>query len=130
MIRDFETWHSTLAEASQLEELRGMRVGIEAANFLDHRMLNHSRTKEPLVSALGGLPLGFQQHIEEDLDKFASLQIQPFFVFSGLDVSKQDDPFRQRQEGAAVNSTAWQLYDRHEAEKSVAKFGESRWSPT
>ncbi|KAJ4295023.1 hypothetical protein N0V90_007031 [Kalmusia sp. IMI 367209] len=127
MIRDFDTWNNTIGEVSQLEELRGLRVGIEAANYLEHRFLYHPRAKEPLVPALGGLPLGFRLHIEDDLNKFASLQIQPFFVFSGLDISKQDDPFRQRQEGASVNSTAWQLYDGHDAEKSVTKFGESRY---
>lgn len=128
MIRDFQTWNNTIGEASQLEDLRGLRVGIEAAHYLDHRLLNRPRISEPLVPALGGLPLGFWQHIDEDLKHFAQLQIEPFFVFSGLDIAKQDDPFRSRQEGAAVNATAWHLYDSHEAEKSVQKFGESRTS--
>ncbi|KAK7192192.1 XPG domain-containing protein [Paraphaeosphaeria sporulosa] len=125
MIRDFQTWNNTIGEASQLEDLRGLRVGIEAAHYLDHRLLNRKSISEPLVPALGGLPLGFWLHIEEDLDKFATLQIEPFFVFSGLDIAKQDDPFRARQEGAAVNANAWHLYDSHEAEKSVHKFGQS-----
>ncbi|KAJ4355560.1 uncharacterized protein N0V89_003578 [Didymosphaeria variabile] len=125
MIRDFQTWNNTIGEASQLDDLRGLRVGIEAAHYLDHRLLNRPRISEPLVPALGGLPLGFWQHIEEDLNKFAQFQIEPFFVFSGLDIAKQDDPFRSRQEGAAVNAAAWHLYDNHEAEKSVQRFGES-----
>ena len=125
MIRDFENWNTNLGEASQLEELRGMRVAIEAADYLNTRILNHPRAKEPLVPALGGLPLGLKPRIEEDLRKFASYQIQPFFVFSGLDLAKQEDPFRQRREGATVNANAWGLYDGHQAEESVAKFGES-----
>jgi hypothetical protein len=128
MIRDFQTWNNTIGEASPLEDLRGLRVGIEAAHYLDHRLLNRPRISEPLVPALGGLPLGFWQHIEEDLSKFAQLQVEPFFVFSGLDIAKQDDPFRSRQEGASVNANAWHLYDSHEAEKSVQKFGQSRRS--
>jgi len=128
MIRDFETWSSTYGEASQLEELQGTRVGIEAAHYLDHRIMRHGSNKEPLVPALGGLPLGFRAYVETDLDAFAAFQLQPLFVFSGLDIAKQDDPFRRRQEGAIVNNQAWGLYDNHEAEKSVQKFGESRTS--
>lgn len=126
MIRDFQTWNTTIGEASSLDELKGCRVGIDAAHYLDHRLLNRPRVSEPLVPALGGLPLGFWQHIEEDLNKFAQLEIETFFVFSGLDLARQDDPFRARQEGATINANAWHLYDSHEAEKSVQKFGESR----
>ncbi|KAF2646027.1 hypothetical protein P280DRAFT_282 [Massarina eburnea CBS 473.64] len=126
MIRDFELWNNTLGEASRIEELRGLRVGIEAANYLQHRILNHPHAKEPLVTALGGIPLGFRPHIEQDLKKFADFGIEPFFVFSGLDITKQDNPFRQRQEGAQANEQAWALYDSHEATKSVLKFGQSR----
>jgi 5'-3' exonuclease len=127
MIRDFDAWNANIGELSELQELSGCRVGIEAADYLNHRILNHPRAKEPLVPALGGLPLAWKQHIEDDLNTFASLQIEPWFVFSGLDITKQDDPFRQKQEQAAVNATAWNLYDSHQAESSVAKFGESTY---
>lgn len=125
MIRDFEQWNANIGELSELQELSGCRVGIEAADYLANRILNHPRAKEPLVPALGGLPLALQQHIEEDLDAFKAAGIEPRFVFSGLDITKQDDPFRQKQEEAAVNANAWNLYDSHQAEASVAKFGES-----
>ncbi|PSN65990.1 hypothetical protein BS50DRAFT_403090 [Corynespora cassiicola Philippines] len=124
-IRDFENWNTTLSETSNLEEFKGLRVGIDAADYLNSRILNHPRAKEPLVPALGGLPLGLREHLEADLKKFAHYHIEPFFVFTGLDISKQDDPFVHRQEGADVNRTAWALYDAHQAEQSVAKFGES-----
>ncbi|KAK3213851.1 hypothetical protein GRF29_28g1203786 [Pseudopithomyces chartarum] len=125
MIRDFHTWNNTIGEASVLEELKGARVGIEAAHYLDHRLLNRPRVSEPLVPALGGLPLGFWQHIEEDLNRFAQLEIELFFVFSGLDITRQEDPFQARQAAAAVNLDAWRLYDSHKAEESVQRFGES-----
>jgi hypothetical protein len=129
MIRDFENWSNSLGETSQLEELRGQRVGIEAASYLNHRILHHPRAKEPLVTALGGVPLGFRPHVEEDLKKFAALDIEPLFVFSGLDIAKHDNPFRQRQEGAQTNAEAWTLYENHHATKSVLKFGESSRRP-
>lgn len=130
MIRDFAQWTATFGETGELEQLNGCRVGIEAADYLSQRILNHPRAKEPLVPALGGLPLALKQHIEEDLDTLQSFDIKPWFIFSGLDITKQDDPFRQKQDEATVNANAWNLYDNHEAEASVAKFGESSKSRT
>lgn len=127
MIRDFEAWNANIGELSELQELSGCRVAIEAAHYLQHRILSHPRAREPLVPALGGLPLGMQQYIEEDLSTFESLQIEPWFVFSGLDITKPDDPFQQKQREAGVNTMAWNLYDSNQAEASVAKFGESTY---
>ncbi|KAH6642344.1 temperature dependent protein affecting M2 dsRNA replication-domain-containing protein [Boeremia exigua] len=127
MIRDFEAWNANIGELSELQELGGCRVAIEAAHYLQHRILSHPRAREPLVPALGGLPLGMKQYIEEDLNTFESLQIEPWFVFSGLDITKPDDPFQQKQREAGVNTVAWNLYDSNQAEASVAKFGESTY---
>ncbi|KAI4615582.1 uncharacterized protein J4E87_009041 [Alternaria ethzedia] len=127
MIRDFVQWTATLGETGELEQLRNCRVGIEAAEYLNQRILNHPRAKEPLVPALGGLPLALTQHIEDDLAQFRSFDIEPVFVFSGLDITKHDDPFRQKETEASVNINAWTLYDSHEAEASVAKFGQSTY---
>ncbi|KAF9700807.1 hypothetical protein EKO04_002054 [Ascochyta lentis] len=127
MIRDFEAWNANIGELSELQELSGCRVAIEAAHYLQHRILSHPRAREPLVPALGGLPLGMKQYIEEDLNTFESLQIEPWFVFSGLDITKSDDPFQQKQREAGVNTVAWNLYDSNQAEASVAKFGESTY---
>lgn len=124
MIRDFESWNN-LVEFSQLEELAGIRVGIEASDFLRQRILNNPSGKEPLVPALGGLPFAFNVHISNDLKKFESLGITPFFVFSGLDIAKHDSLTQQRREGAETNAAAWTLYDKHIAEKAVERFGES-----
>jgi hypothetical protein len=125
MIRDFVQWTATLGETGDLEQLRNCRVGIEAAEYLNQRILNHPRAKEPLVPALGGLPLALTEHVEEDLNTFRSFEIEPYFVFSGLDITKQGNPFGQKIAEAAVNANAWNLYDSHQAEASVAKFGES-----
>ncbi|KAF2111426.1 PIN domain-like protein [Lophiotrema nucula] len=124
MIRDFENWNTTLGELSNLEELQGARVGIDAADYIYNRIL-HRAGSEPLVPALGGLPLGLRKHIEDDLQYLSKYGIEAFFIFSGLDLAKQDDPFRERQLGAEVNAAAWSLYDNHQAEESVSKFGQS-----
>lgn len=128
MIRDFENWYNNIGEAAQLDELRGLRVAIEAADYIQTRILRHHRALEPLLPALGGLPLGLKPHIEEDLAKWATYQIQPFFVFSGLDLAKPTDPFHQKSEGASMNASAWGLYDAHQAEQSVHEFGKSSQS--
>jgi hypothetical protein len=125
MIRDFVQWTASFGETGDLEELHSCRVGIEAAEYLSQRILKHPRAREPLIPALGGLPLALEQHIQDDLNTFRSLGIEPWFVFSGLDITKQDSPFAQKASQATVNRDAWNLYDNHEAEASVAKFGES-----
>lgn len=126
MIRDFETWNNNIGESSQLSELENTQVGIEAADYLLNRIIKHPHAREPLVAALGGVHHGLQCHVEEDLRTFAHYKITPIFVFSGIDYARPDDPFRQRSEGAVVNRSAWNLYDNHQAEQSVQKFGESR----
>lgn len=65
------------------------------------------------------------QHIEEDLAAFRSFDIELYFVFSGLDITKQGNPFGHKTAEATVNADAWNLYDSHQAEASVARFGES-----
>jgi hypothetical protein len=125
MVRDFVQWTASFGETGDVEELRNCRVGIEAAEYISQRILKHPRAREPLIPALGGLPLALEQHIQEDLNTFHSLEIEPYFIFSGLDITKQTDPFAQKGTEATVNADAWTLYDNHEAEASVAKFGES-----
>jgi hypothetical protein len=125
MIRDFVQWTASFGETGDVEELRNCRVGIEAAEYLSQRILKHARAREPLIPALGGLPLALEQHVQDDLNTFRSLAIEPYFIFGGLDITKQGNPFAQKAAEAAVNRDAWTLYDNHEAEASVAKFGES-----
>ncbi|KAF1937929.1 hypothetical protein EJ02DRAFT_40221 [Clathrospora elynae] len=125
MIRDFAQWTATLLETGALEELRDCRVGIEAADYLSQRILKNELAKESLVPALGGLPLALQRHIEADLAIFRHFAIEPYFVFSGLDITEQVDPFVQKKQEATVNADAWNLYDSQQAIESVAKFGES-----
>lgn len=127
MIRDFEHWNSTLGDASSLEELKGTRVGIEAADYLHNKHLQYT---EPLVNALGGVPLSLESRVEADLNEFARWQIEPYFIFSGLDLAKQEDPFQQRQRGIAVNEAAWERYNQHQPEQAVNKFRESSECPT
>jgi hypothetical protein len=125
MVRDFEQWNASIGEHGLVTELSNTRLGIEAADYIRKRIFNHPREKEPLVPALGGLPIALEQQVEADLLAFKKLNVEPRFVFSGLDITDQEEPFRQKQEQVTVNANAWSLYDNHQAEASVAKFGES-----
>lgn len=125
MVRDFEQWNASIGEHGLVSELSGTRLGIEAADYIRKRIFNHPHEKEPLVPALGGLPIALEKQVTDDLKALEKLNIEPRFVFSGLDITDQEEPFRQKQEQVTVNANAWNLYDNHQAEASVAKFGES-----
>jgi len=126
MIRDFDNWNSSLSEVSHLEEFANRVIAIEAADYISNHILKHP-WKEPLLPALGGLPFGMKYRVQYDLEKFKSYRIQPVFVFSGLDFGEKEDVFRLSELAgdAEINEQAWDLYDKHQAEAAVARFGES-----
>ena len=121
-----DAWIETLYEAGALQELHNNTIGIEAAHYIETRILYPDQGNEPLVPALGGLPLGLKERVDADLGRFRAYKIEPIFVFSGLDLTRPEDPFRQRKDGAIRNANAWNLYAAHDAQQSVVEFGRSR----
>ncbi|KAF8820827.1 XPG N-terminal domain-containing protein [Cardiosporidium cionae] len=67
-------------QKTKLEELRGIRLGIDALSWL--RSL--SKLKDPYLSIIGGLPLSLFPVIEHQLSLFKKFDIEPFFVFDGI----------------------------------------------
>ncbi|KAF8822290.1 XPG N-terminal domain-containing protein [Cardiosporidium cionae] len=63
-----------------LEELRGIRLGIDALSWL--RSL--TKLKDPYLSILGGLPLSLFPVIEHQLSLFKKFDIEPIFIFDGI----------------------------------------------
>lgn len=124
MIQDFDTWSSSRSETNSLRDLSGATVAIEANFYLD-RLLNHPPTKEPLLSALGGLPFSLEAHVENELRVLQENDIQPIFVFNGMEAGKKHLPFKELEDAARLNGHAWDLYNRHEAEQAVDSFGKS-----
>ncbi|KAK7736311.1 hypothetical protein SLS62_011453 [Diatrype stigma] len=61
----------------------------------------------------------------DDLQRWKTHNIQPLFVFNGLDVGKRDKSFRVSDEASRVTAEAWELYNQSEAERAVATFGEA-----
>lgn len=125
MISTNDDWAASLAEHSKLDELAGCSVAIDAADHLN-RLLNDPQWKEPLLPALGGLPFSMKRLVLDDLQRWKTHNIQPLFVFNGLDVGKRDKSFRVSDEASRVTAEAWELYNQSEAERAVATFGEAR----
>ena len=124
MLHEFDTWSSNRAETNSLSDLSGAAIGIEASFYLD-RLLNQPPFKEPLLSALGGLPFSLKAHIENELSVFREHDIKPVFVFNGMNVAKKHRPFKHADDASRINANAWELYNRHEAEQAVQGFGKS-----
>jgi hypothetical protein len=123
MIRDFEHIATVVGEVGSLEELRQTTILIDAADYIETRIL---RGHEPLLPALGGLPFSLGTMVQGDLAQFAQYNIEPCFIFNGIDLRRPADPFQQRRMGTVVNEKAWSLYERHKPEESVMQFKDSR----
>ncbi|KAK7540334.1 PIN domain-like protein [Phyllosticta citricarpa] len=130
MISMNDDWTVNLAEHSKIDELAGYNVAIDAADYLN-RLLNDPHFKESLLPALGGLPFSMKRCVNEDLARWKSANISPFFVFSGLTVGKKDDKlFFASDEASLKTENAWELYNQGEAERAVATFGEAPLTKT
>ncbi|KAF2743587.1 PIN domain-like protein [Sporormia fimetaria CBS 119925] len=130
MTQNYEWWLSTLGETGSLDDLKGARIGIDAAHYLRTRVIRNPGPPnpfEPLTPAHGGLPLRLRDQVESDLYQFRQRQIKPVFVFPGIDVDRHVDPFQVRREGEVALSAAWSIYERGDPDNSVTKFGESSY---
>ena len=124
MIPGFDDFAMPLSEMAPLGELDGAVIGIEASHYLN-RLLVNPTLKEPLLAALGGLPFTMRSTVTNDIVAFRDAGITPVFVFDGMDVNKTKALFQQADEAVRANTTAWNLYNQHQAENAVAAFGES-----
>ncbi|EON70012.1 hypothetical protein W97_09278 [Coniosporium apollinis CBS 100218] len=128
MINGFEEWATPLSEWYGIEQLSGAVVAIEAADYLNS-LIRNPNTIEALLPALGGLPFSLRGYVLKDVSILRSHGINPVFVFSGLDVGKDDNKrdaaFRASDEAARIHASAWLQYDQHKPEEAVKTFKES-----
>ncbi|KAJ9637908.1 hypothetical protein H2199_007403 [Coniosporium tulheliwenetii] len=128
MINGFEEWATSLSEWYEIEQLSGAVIAIEAADYLNN-LIRNSNTIEALLPALGGLPFSLRGYVLKDISILRSHGINPVFVFSGLDVGKDDNKrdaaFRASDEAARIHASAWLQYDQHKPEEAVKTFKES-----
>lgn len=97
-------------------------IGIEAAYYLD-RFLTPSQ--EPLLSAVGGSPLGLKTLIENELAALQSADITPVFVFNGLESGRKLDPFNAAAVAVRTNTDAFEVYHKGQGAQAVRLFGSS-----
>ena len=115
--------------AAKLEELAGYKIAIEASWYLQN-LLDTPPAKEPLLSALGGLPFWLKAEIEEDLDQWKKYNVTPLFIFDGLSiVGKEEMVLRTAKDGARRSEEAWGLYNvaktPEQTKDAVTAFGNS-----
>ena len=105
-----------------IEDLRGLKVGIDAEEYLANFL---SSRKEPLLPALGGLPFSLKLHVDQDLKRFRDAGIEVTFVFNGLDLACVDlvNVLRASNKALETLDTAWRIYDAGRADDAVAAFG-------
>ncbi|WVQ98301.1 hypothetical protein IAU59_005424 [Kwoniella sp. CBS 9459] len=106
------------------DALANTRLGIDATHYLNH-LLSDSDSREPLVAATGGLPLGIIARIENDLRSLERQNIKPVFVFAGLPLASRPpqkglDPQAERE--TQVKNEAWLYYENGEVERAITQL--------
>lgn len=110
------------ATSHDIAELEDCAIAVDATYYLQ-RMLTNPPSREPLLTALGGLT-GVHNHIDSDLDLWEEHKITPFFIFDGQSITGQDEVFIRRGRRAIEQSNhAWELYVNGQAQEAVDSFG-------
>ncbi|WVF69546.1 hypothetical protein IAT40_004324 [Kwoniella sp. CBS 6097] len=121
-IRGFD--ERKLLQTCPMSALTNTRLGIDATHYLNH-LLSDSDSREPLVAATGGLPLGIIARIENDLRSLERQNIKPVFVFAGLPLASRPpqkglDPQAERE--TQVKNEAWSYYENGEVERAITQL--------
>lgn len=107
-----------------LSTLSDTRLGIDAAHYLN-ALMESPPSREPLLAATGGLPLGLTQRLESDLRVLEKLHIKPVFVFPGIPPSRKFKAPQFHQEYAqacADRQAAWDQYEHGHEEEATRLF--------
>ncbi|WRT64536.1 uncharacterized protein IL334_001468 [Kwoniella shivajii] len=113
-----------LVNTCPLSAIANTRLGIDATHYL-HHLLSDADSREPLVAATGGLPLGIIAKIETDLRSLERLNIKPVFVFSGLPLASrppQKGPDPQAERETQVKNEAWSFYENGQVERAIMQL--------
>ena len=75
-----------------------------------------------MVAAIGGLPFTVTSAIKDHLERLKSIDITPVFVFNGLSLPSNEQPFSKIDDGVMLRSKAWEQYDQGNAQESLDAF--------
>ncbi|KAK2198036.1 bifunctional Post-transcriptional regulator MKT1 [Babesia duncani] len=119
-VRQLQTFlrEQKIARTSDLALCRGMRIGIDAIYFF--RSLKG--VTDPLSDASNSLSPGFFASVDEQLQAMDRLQIQPLFVFQGMQ-PRSHLLLSVQMMGFAMHE-AWALYNRGDRQAAITKFGQ------
>lgn len=102
------------------------RLGIDAKQYINS-LLNSPDSREPFVTATGGIPLSITQRIENDLSTLNRNRIKPIFVFPGLHpASIQPIKGLTLQDGRDdyLKGEAWRLYEEGMVNDAIHAFAQ------
>ena len=131
MIRDFEEWTTQIVEMAKMASQRrrhwhrGLRLSGPPGRGFHVPVVHPLVVKEPLTPALGGTPFGLKPIFRATIAAWRAAGITPLFVFSGLDVGKNDSVLAEALRNAQLHSDAWALYDKNDASRAVETFRKS-----
>ena len=105
-----------------INELNDCAIGVDASYYLG-QVLDVSPAHEPLLSALSGLT-GFEEHINDNLNRWDEFRVTPFFIFDGQSVTGQEEITQKRSlEANKKTDEAWTLYSESKPDHAVSTFG-------
>jgi len=129
MINGFQEWATSNGVLTKysLSELSDRGLAIHAEEYINKIFLKDSEAtaREPLLSALGGIPFIIETTIDSHIKILRELNIKVIFVFNGLDPNSQTKNLTSSLEHSKNSSEAWDLYNDSDPEEAVTKFGNS-----
>jgi hypothetical protein len=106
-----------------LDNFKGVTIAVDASHYLQQLL---EGSPEPLLPALGGLPLAFESHINSVLDQWKAHDMTPLFIFDGQSVVGQENTALKTAKAAVERAqAAWALYADNQASAAVSSFGSS-----
>ena len=102
--------------------LKDSVIGIDAAYYLEGLL---TPSKEPLLSALGGFPLGLESVIMKELNLLQAAGFKVHFVFNGLEYGVKDDPFGPSLASSRANAAAFDIYEKEMPDEAIGVFSNS-----
>ena len=102
--------------------LKDSVIGIDAAYYLEGLL---TPSKEPLLSALGGFPLGLESVIMKELSLLQAAGFKVHFVFNGLEYGVKDDPFGPSVASSRANAAAFDIYEKEMPDEAIGVFSNS-----
>lgn len=113
-----------MIESRPLNELEGCTIGVDVFQwFRSSNFVN----KEPLHSALGGLPITLEYQVFNELNKFYRRNIHPLFMFNGLkyaDNARAPFSSSRSRKYAAKRKLAWKAMENNHIKKSIELFSQ------